>query len=105
MGQLDVETSELRSAAKKIKDSVDKSDSLKLKELGDSGDDFGHGDAAEAFSQLMGTWAEAIKSPLKEDGEQSAEKLKQNAESYDRSEQLSRNHFTGPSVVGPGPIY
>ncbi|OEU86569.1 hypothetical protein DB35_22915 [Streptomyces abyssalis] len=105
MGQFDVEPSELRAASKKIKDSVDNSDKVKLKELGDASGDFGHADAAAEFSQLMATWTEAIKSPMKEDGENSADKLKENAESYERSEQQSQNHFTGPAAAGPGPIY
>lgn len=105
MGQFDVEPSELRSAAKKIKDSVADSDKVKLDELGKEGDDFGHGDAAKEFEQLMATWMEAIKSPMKEDGEASADKLNDNADSYERSEQQSQDHFTGPAVAGPGPIY
>lgn len=105
MGQFDVEPSELRAASKKIKESVGKSDKVKLDELGDSSGDFGHGDAAKEFGQLMATWMEAIKSPMKEDGENSADKLNDNAESYERSEQQSQNHFTGPAVSGPGPIH
>lgn len=102
MGQFDVEPSELRSAAKKIKDSVGKSDKVKLDELGDSAGDFGHGDAADEFGKLMATWMEAIKSPMKEDGENSADKLDENAASYERAEQDSQHHFTGPAVAGPG---
>ncbi|MDF3140111.1 MULTISPECIES: hypothetical protein [unclassified Streptomyces] len=101
MGQFDVEPSELRSASKKIKDSVGRSDKVKLDELGDSSGDFGHGEAAKEFSQLMATWMEAIKSPMKEDGENSAAKLDENAASYERAEQESQNHFTGPAVAGP----
>ncbi|MFE7270130.1 WXG100 family type VII secretion target [Streptomyces sp. NPDC057623] len=101
MGQFDVEPSELRSASKKIKDSVGRSDKVKLDELADSGDDFGHGDAAGEFGALMATWMEAIKSPMKEDGESSAEKLDENAASYERAERESQNHFTGPAVAGP----
>ncbi|MCF1596912.1 WXG100 family type VII secretion target [Streptomyces muensis] len=103
MGQFDVEPSELRSAAKKIKDSVGKSDKVKLDELGKSSGDFGHGDAAKEFGQLMATWTQAVKSPMKEDGENSSAKLDENAESYERSERESQNHFTGPAVTaGPG---
>ena len=101
MGQFDVEPSELRSASKKIKDSVGKSDKVKLDELGDSSGDFGHGDAAKEFGRLMATWMEAIKSPMKEDGENSADKLDENAASYEHAEQQSQNHFTGPAVAGP----
>ncbi|MDO0910898.1 hypothetical protein QQM39_08535 [Streptomyces sp. DT2A-34] len=101
MGQFDVEPSELRSAAKKIKDSAGKSDKVKLDELGDSSGDFGHGDAAKEFGALMATWMEAVKSPMKEDGENSAEKLDENAASYEHSERESRNHFAGPAVAGP----
>jgi uncharacterized protein YukE len=105
MSQFDVEPAELRAASRKIKDSVGKSDKIKLDELGDATDDFGHGDAAEEFGRLMATWMEAIKSPMKEDGENSADKLDENAESYERSEQQSQNYFTGPRVAGPGLIY
>jgi uncharacterized protein YukE len=104
VGQFDVEPSELRSAAKKIRDSVGKSDKVKLDELGDTSGDFGHGDAAKEFGELMATWMEAIKSPMKEDGENSAEKLDENAASYERAEQRAQNHFTG-SAVGSGPSH
>ena len=99
MGQFDVEPSELRSAAKKIKDSVGKSDKVKLDELGKASGDFGHGDAAKEFEQLMATWMQAVKSPMKEDGENSSAKLDENAASYERSERESQNHFTGPAVA------
>lgn len=102
MSQFDVEPSELRSAARKIRDSAGRSDTVKLEELGKSGDDFGHEDAAEEFGLLMATWMEAIKSPMKEDAESSADKLDENATSYERAERLSQNNFTGPAVVGPG---
>lgn len=101
MGQFDVEPSELRSASKKIKDSVGKSDKVKLDELGQASGDFGHGDAAKEFGRLMATWMQAVKSPMKEDGENSSAKLDENAASYERSERESQNHFTGPAVAGP----
>jgi uncharacterized protein YukE len=102
MGQFDVEPSELRSAAKKIRDSAGRSDKVKLDELGKSGDDFGHGDAAEEFGVLMTTWTEAIKSPMKEDADNSADKLDENATSYERAERLNQSNLTGPAVFGPG---
>lgn len=102
MGQFNVEPAELRSAATKIRDAAGRSDGVKLDELGKSSDDFGHGAAAEAFGLLMATWTEAIKSPMKEDADNSADKLDANAASYEQAEQLSENNFTGPAVIGPG---
>lgn len=105
MSKFDVEPSELRSASKKIKESVGKGDKVKLDELADTGDDFGNGDASKAFSELMATWNVAVTKTLKDDGESASDKLNDNADSYERSEQQSQNHFTGPAVAGPGPVY
>ncbi|WP_320783335.1 WXG100 family type VII secretion target [Streptomyces sp. CRN 30] len=102
MSQFDVEPSELRSAADKIRDAAGRSDNIKLDELGKSADDFGHGDAAEEFGRLMATWTEAIKSPMKEDADNSADKLDANAASYELAERQNQNKLSGPAVVGPG---
>lgn len=104
MADVQVEPSELRSASGKIKKAVGKSGDAKLDEIA-SGADFGHGDAAKAFSELMATWNVAVTKTLKDDAESAADKLNDNAASYERSEQQSQNHFTGPAVAGPGPIY
>ncbi|MEU4656172.1 hypothetical protein AB0G32_19875 [Streptomyces sp. NPDC023723] len=102
MGQFDVEPSELRSAADKIRNAAGRSDGVKLGELGKSSGDFGHSGAAEEFGLLMATWTAAVKSPMKEDADNSADGLDANAASYEQAERLSQNNFTGPAVVGPG---
>lgn len=104
MTDVKVEPSELRSASKKIKKAVGKSDEVKLDEIG-SGADFGHGDAAKAFAELTATWHVAVTKTLKDDAETAAEKLDDNAAKYERSEEQSENHFRGPSIVGPGLFY
>lgn len=104
MADVRVEPSELRTASKKIKAAGDKGDETKLDEIA-NGADFGHSDAAKAFEELMATWNVAVTKTLKDDADSSADKLNDNAESYERSEQQSQNHFTGPAVSGPGPIY
>jgi uncharacterized protein YukE len=103
-GDVRVEPSELRSASEKIKKAVAKGDGVKLSEIS-NGADFGHDEAAKAFAELMATWDVAVTKTLKDDGESSADKLNENANSYERSEQQSQNHFTGPAVGVPGPIY
>ena len=104
MADMRVEPSELRSASGKIKKAVGKGDDTKLADIA-HGADFGHGDAAKAFSELMATWDVAVTKTLKKDAESSADKLNDNAASYERSEQQSQNHFTGPTVGVPGPLY
>ncbi|OEV30471.1 hypothetical protein AN219_10775 [Streptomyces nanshensis] len=101
MADVRVEPSELRTASGKIKKAAGKGDDTKLDEIAD-GADFGHGDAAKAFTELMATWNVAVTRTLKDDAESSADKLNDNAASYERSEQQSQNHFTGPTV---GPTY
>ncbi|QPP07975.1 hypothetical protein G4Z16_17950 [Streptomyces bathyalis] len=104
MTDVRVEPGELRSASGKIKKAVDKGDDAKLDEIA-NGADFGHGDAAKAFSELMATWNVAVTKTLKDDAESAADKLNDNAASYERSERQSQNHFTGPAAGVPGPIY
>ena len=104
MADVRVEPSELRTASGKIKKAVGKGGNTKLDEIA-NGADFGHGDAAKAFEELMATWNVAVTKTLKDDADSSADKLNDNAESYERSEQQSQNHFIGPAVAGPGPMY
>ena len=96
--EVDPET--LRSAAKKIKDAVKKTDDVKVKELGASPPKFGHGKAEEAYTQLMATWDEALTNTLKKDAEASAEKLESTASHYEAAETEADNSFTSPAV-GP----
>jgi uncharacterized protein YukE len=96
--EVDPET--LRSAAKKIKDAVKEVDDVKVKELGANPPKFGHGEAEEAYSQLMATWDEALMNTLKKDAETSAEKLESTASNYESAESEADNSFTSPAV-GP----
>lgn len=99
----DVEPSELRSAAKKIKDAAGDSDKVKLADVGGSSGEFGHDAAATAFSDLMTTWEKAIAEPLKGDAEGSAGKLEENATSYERAETQSGDYFTQPGFGAHSP--
>ncbi|NLU66524.1 WXG100 family type VII secretion target [Streptomyces sp. HNM0574] len=101
-GNYQVEPSELRSAAKKIKDAAGDSDKVKLGEAKDSVGDFGHDAASTSFSRLMSTWEKAVSEPLKGDAEASAEKLEDTATSYEQAETDSSHYFQPPGGQYPG---
>ncbi|MFI5664152.1 WXG100 family type VII secretion target [Streptomyces sp. NPDC051684] len=88
-----VEPEVLRSAAKKIRDAVSDVDKLHLDELTEKTADFGHSEAELAFEQLMGTWHQALTKTLKDDAEESADKLADTAREYERQEQLVNGSF------------
>jgi hypothetical protein len=94
-----VEPGTLRSAAKKITDSVKGVDDVKVGDLGGSPGDFGHDEAQDAFAQLMATWNEALDNKLKADAEASAAKLKDTASNYEAAEAYSDGNFA-PTKVG-----
>lgn len=94
-----VDPGTLRSASKKITDSVKGVDDVKVGNLGEHPGDFGHSDAQDAFSQLMATWNQALTNKLKADAEASAEKLKTTASNYEAAEAHSGDAFA-PSKVG-----
>ena len=99
MSGFGVEPQTLRSAAKKITDTVQGVDDVKVGDLGENPGDFGHDDAQEAFSTLMATWNEALTNKLKADAEASAEKLKTTASNYEAAERFSGDGFA-PTKVG-----
>jgi hypothetical protein len=88
----------LRSAAKKITDSVREVDGVKVEDLGESPGDFGHSDAQNAFSELMATWNVALTKTLKEDAEGSAEKLEKTASGYEAAEVFAGDSFAPPAI-------
>jgi hypothetical protein len=94
-----VDPDTLRSASKKITDSVKGVDDVKVGNLGENPGDFGHSEAQDAFSQLMATWNQALTKKLKTDAEASAEKLKSTAANYEAAEARSDGAFA-PSKVG-----
>lgn len=100
MTGFDVEPSTLRSAAKKITSSVKGVDDVKVGDLGDTAGDFGHDDAAKAYSELMATWNVALKDPLKKDAEASAKKLETTASNYETAENQNDDAFASPTA-GP----
>ncbi len=93
MSGYEVDPDTLRSAAKKITNSVKEVDDVKVKDLADTSGDFGHDEAAAAYSQLMATWDEALTNTLKKDAEASAEKLESTASNYESAETESDNSF------------
>lgn len=98
MAGFEVEPSTLRAAAKKITDSVEEVDKVKVKDLGDTPMAFGHGDAAQAYAGLMATWGVALDDPLKKDAEASAQKLEKTASNYESSDKQADGAFA-PSTV------
>lgn len=94
-----VEPDTLRSAAKKITDSVKGVDDVKVGELGQNPGEFGHSEAQDAFSELMATWNQALTNKLKADAEASAEKLKTTASNYEAAEAYSGDTMA-PTKVG-----
>lgn len=98
MGGFDVDPSTLRSAAKKITNSVKDVEKVKVGELGGHSDSFGHSGAADAFSELMATWDVALKTPLREDADASADKLKDTASNYETTDEDLCWAFASPTA-------
>lgn len=93
MTGFEVEPSTLRSSAKKITGSVKEVDKVKVTDLGDTPAAFGHGDAAQAYAELMATWGVALEDPLKKDAEASAKKLETTASNYESAENQADGAF------------
>ncbi|MGY0491354.1 hypothetical protein [Streptomyces sp. WG-D5] len=81
-----IEPEVLRAAAKRVRGAVNSVDRLHLDKLGDGEIDFGHGDAAKAFTELITTWHHALTKVLKDEGEETAGKLSDSAGEYERGE-------------------
>ncbi|WP_328634823.1 WXG100 family type VII secretion target [Streptomyces sp. NBC_00356] len=84
-----VEPEVLRASAKSIKDAVEAVDRVHLDKLADDTPEFGHGDASDAYEELLATWHQALTKVLKDESQGSADGLKGVADRYEQNEGLT----------------
>ncbi|WP_425839339.1 WXG100 family type VII secretion target [Streptomyces fractus] len=81
-----VEPEVLRASATLIRDAVEAVDRIHLDKLADDTPEFGHGDASDAYQELLATWHQALTKVLKDESQGSADGLKDVADRYERNE-------------------
>ncbi|MGY0488819.1 WXG100 family type VII secretion target [Streptomyces sp. WG-D5] len=84
-----VEPETLRASAKSITNAVAAVDKVHLDKLADDTPEFGHGDASDAYEELLATWHQALTKVLKDEAEGSADGLKSSADRYEKNEGLT----------------
>ncbi|MGP3770065.1 WXG100 family type VII secretion target [Streptomyces sp. SDT5-1] len=81
-----VEPEALRASAKSIADAVEAVDKVHVDKLAEDAPEFGHGDASDAYAELLATWHQALTKTLKDEAEGSADGLKSSADLYEKNE-------------------